>query len=96
MIQVPAIGVLTTNPQQVGACPFTTPEERMIVYEFTGFGIFAVAFNLTPERSDPLRMTTNASFTDIQVPSFKFERSIGFYAGDGRDVGFDQNGGDDL
>src|SRR5690606_40129069 len=55
-----------------------------------------ISFHFTSERSDHLGVTAHTALTDIEVPAFQFQWRVRFYTGNGGDVGFHQNSGDNL
>src|SRR5579883_1918274 len=62
----------------------------MIVDKFTWLGIFAVTLRLTSERTYHLRVAVITALANIEVAPLEFERCIGRYACDRRNIRFDQ------
>ncbi len=93
---VPQIGVLAADPLEVGSDAARAPLEWVIVDELSGLGVLAVALGLGADRAHHLRVAVVAALGEVDVAAGELERRVGRHRGDGRHVGFDEEGGDDL
>ena len=96
VVEMPGIGITSALAREIGSFALGTPQERMVIDVFAGLGVFAVAFGLGAERADHLRMAAQAAFADVNVAAQHLQRRVRFHAGDGRDIGLNQEHRDDF
>ncbi len=52
----------------------------MVVYAFTRHRVVSITLRLSTERTDHLRVTADAAFTDVDVTAFQLQRGVRLHA----------------
>ncbi len=77
MLAMPGVGVLPSDPRQIGTGSLGAPLEGVIEHRLGGERVMAVTLLLVPKGADHLRMTGIAAFALVDVASRQFQGCIG-------------------
>src|SRR6266496_1913084 len=73
---MPLVAVASAIPLQIGPRALAAPQVRMVVNEFAGNRVMAVALGLRAERTDHLRMAIVAALADVDVTPGELQRGV--------------------
>ncbi|MCY1537264.1 hypothetical protein D9M68_727530 [compost metagenome] len=77
---LPVVGVAAADAGQVRTGTLGTPQEGVVPDAFAGDGVVAVTLGFGTERTDHLRVATDAAFADVDVTAFEFQRGARLHA----------------